>query len=118
MREALYDIYIYGEKGKAAPLIVMNTFQGNGSDVYSALCTMTEKELNLAVISDINWNEEMSPWECAPLYKNDSPYTGGADKNNFGKMPSRVYFFLGDREARTRNALLSTVEDKTGKVYD
>ena len=62
MREALYDIYIYGEKGKAA------------------LCTMTEKELNLAVISDINWNEEMSPWECAPLYKNDSPYTGGADK--------------------------------------
>lgn len=61
MREALYDIYIYGEKGKAAPLIVMNTFQGNGSDVYSALCTMTEKELNLAVISDINWNEEMSP---------------------------------------------------------
>ena len=64
-------IYIYGEKGKAAPLIVMNTFP---------LCTMTEKELNLAVISDINWNEEMSPWECAPLYKNDSPYTGGADK--------------------------------------
>ena len=52
------------------------------------------------------------------MYKNDSPYTGGADKNNFGKMPSRVYFFLGDREARTRNALLSTVEDKTGKVYD
>ena len=43
-------IYIYGEKGKAAPLIVMNTFQGNGSDVYSTLCTMTEKELNLAVI--------------------------------------------------------------------
>ena len=29
-----------------------------------------------------------------------------------------IYFSLGDREARTRNALLSTVEDKTGKVYD
>lgn len=41
-----------------------------------------------------------------------------AEKNNFGKMPSRVYFSLGDREALTRNALLSTVEDKTGKVYD
>jgi hypothetical protein len=33
-------------------------------------------------------------------------------------MSSRVYFSLGDREARTRNALLSTGEDKTGKVYD
>ena len=178
-------IYIHGDREKSAPLIVMNTFQGDGSDVYSALCTITEKELNLAVISDINWNDEMSPWECAPLYKNDSPYTGGADrylekltgsiipaikdelgaepeytaiagyslgglfaiyslyrtdvfsravsasgsmwypsfseyveKNDFCKMPSKVYFSLGDKEARTRNALLSTVEDKTGKVYD
>ena len=178
-------IYIHGDREKSAPLIVMNTFQGDGSDVYSALCTMTEKELNLAVISDINWNDEMSPWECAPLYKNDSPYTGGADsylekltgsiipaikdelgaehlytaiagyslgglfalyslyktdvfsravsasgsmwypsfseyveKNDFCKMPSKVYFSLGDKEARTRNALLSTVEDKTRKIYE
>ena len=178
-------IYIHGGREKSAPLIVMNTFQGDGSDVYSALCTMTEKELNLAVISDINWNDEMSPWECAPLYKNDSPYTGGADsylekltgsiipaikdelgaeplytaiagyslgglfalyslyktdvfsravsasgsmwypsfseyveKNDFCKMPSKVYFSLGDKEARTRNALLSTVEDKTRKIYE
>lgn len=178
-------IYIHGDREKSAPLIVMNTFQGDGSNVYSALCTITEKELNLAVISDINWNDEMSPWECAPLYKNDSPYTGGADrylekltgsiipaikdelgaeplytaiagyslgglfalyslyktdvfsravsasgsmwypsfseyveKNDFCKIPSKVYFSLGDKEARTRNALLSTVEDKTRKIYE
>ncbi|MCR4903818.1 MAG: hypothetical protein K6A23_13235 [Butyrivibrio sp.] len=41
---------------------------------------MTDKKFCLAVISDIDCNDEMSPWECPPLYKNDGPCTGGADK--------------------------------------
>ena len=41
---------------------------------------MTDKKVNLAVISDINWDNEMSPWECPPLSKNDIPCTGGADE--------------------------------------
>ena len=141
----MVDIYIYGEKGKAAPLIVMNTFQGNGSDVYSALCTMTEKELTGSIISAIKAELGAEPEYTAiagyslgglfaiySLYRTDvfsravsasgsmwyPSFLEYAEKNNFGKMPSRVYFPLGDREARTRNALLSTVEDKTGKVYD
>jgi len=73
-------IYIYGEKGKKTPLVITNTFQGNGSSIYNELCSMTDKKVNLAVISDINWDDEMSPWECPPLSKNDSPCTGGADK--------------------------------------
>ncbi|MBO6242370.1 MAG: alpha/beta hydrolase [Butyrivibrio sp.] len=73
-------IYIYGEKGKKVPLVITNTFQGNGSSIYNELCSMTDKKVNLAVISDINWDDEMSPWECPPLSKNDSPCTGGADK--------------------------------------
>ena len=177
-------IYLYGDRDEAAPLVITNTFQGNGSSVYSALHSMTDKKVNLAVISDINWDDEMSPWECPPLSKNDSPCTGGADKyikkltdsiipaikeelaaepeyiaiagyslaglfaiyslyktdifsravsasgsmwfpdfveytnkNDFVRKPDRVYFSLGDKEARTRNSLLSTVEDKTKETY-
>lgn len=73
-------IYIYGEGNAPAPLVITNTFQGDGSSVYSALCSMTDKKVNLAVISDVNWDDEMSPWECPPLNKNVSPCTGGADK--------------------------------------
>lgn len=178
-------IYLYGDRDEAAPLVITNTFQGNGSSVYSALHSMTDKKVNLAVISDINWDDEMSPWECPPLSKNDSPCTGGADKyikkltdsiiptikeglaaepeyiaiagyslaglfaiyslyktdifsravsasgsmwfpdfveytnkNDFVRKPDRVYFSLGDKEARTRNSLLSTVEDKTKETYE
>ena len=178
-------VYLYGDRFEAAPLVITNTFQGNGSSVYSALHSMTDKKVNLAVISDINWDDEMSPWECPPLSKNDSPCTGGADKyikkltdsiipaikkefaaepeyiaiagyslaglfaiyslyktdifsravsasgsmwfpdfveytnkNDFVRKPDRVYFSLGDKEARTRNSLLSTVEDKTKETYE
>lgn len=177
-------VYLYGDRDEAAPLVIINTFQGNGSSTYSALCSMTDKKVNLAVISDINWDDEMSPWECPPLSKNDIPCTGGADKylykltdsiipaikkelgakpeyiaiagyslaglfaiyslyktdifsravsasgsmwfpdfveytskNDFVRRPDRVYFSLGDKEAHTRNALLSTVEDKTNEIY-
>ena len=178
-------VYLYGDRDEAAPLVIINTFQGNGSSIYSALCSMTDKKVNLAVISDINWDNEMSPWECPPLSKNDIPCTGGADeylvnltgtiipaikkelavepeyiaiagyslaglfaiyslyktdifsrvvsasgsmwfpdfveyasKNDFVRKPDRVYFSLGDKEARTRNNLLSTVEDKTKETYE
>ena len=178
-------VYLYGDRDEAAPLVIINTFQGNGSSIYSALCSMTDKKVKLAVISDINWDNEMSPWECPPLSKNDIPCTGGADeylvnltdtiipaikkelavepeyiaiagyslaglfaiyslyktdifsrvvsasgsmwfpdfveyacKNDFVRKPDRVYFSLGDKEARTRNNLLSTVEDKTKETYE
>ena len=73
-------IQIFGEKGGPAPLVIMNTFQKDGSGVYSALRSVTDKEVKLAVIGGINWDDEMSPWECPPLGKNDAPCTGGADK--------------------------------------
>ncbi len=187
MKEMIVEgkyVYLYGDRDEVAPLVIINTFQGNGSSIYSALCSMTDKKVNLAVISDINWDDEMSPWECPPLSKNDSPCTGGADeylvnltgtiitaikkelavepeyiaiagyslaglfaiyslyktdifsrvvsasgsmwfpdfveyasKNDFVRKPDRVYFSLGDKEAHTRNTLLSTVEDKTNEIY-
>lgn len=177
-------IYIHGDQKAPAPLVITNTFQGDEKNVYDLLCAMTDKRVNLAVISDINWDDEMSPWECPPLSKNDSPCTGGADKyihkltggiipaikselfaepdyiaiagyslaglfaiyalynsdifsravsasgsmwfpdfieytrkNKFCKKPDKVYFSLGDKEAHTRHALLSRVEDKTREIY-
>ena len=178
-------IYIYGERQKAASLVIVNTFQGSGSEVYSAIEKMAEKRFTLAVVSDIDWDDEMSPWECPALYKDDTHFSGGADiyldkltksiipaitgelgaepekiiiagyslaglfaiyslyrtglfsaavsasgsmwfpgfmeftdNNNFIKRPEKVYFSLGDREAKTKNLLLSTVESITAQIYE
>ncbi len=74
------EIYIYGEQQKSVPLVIVNTFDGDGSDIYAAIKTMTDKNFCMAVISNINWDDEMSPWESPALSKNDNPCTGGADK--------------------------------------
>ncbi|MBR1669638.1 MAG: alpha/beta hydrolase [Butyrivibrio sp.] len=178
-------IYIYGERDGAAPLVVTNIFEGDGSSIYSELLKLTDKKVTLACIGDINWDDEMSPWECPPLGKNEAPCTGGADRylekmagsiipaiknelpaepeyisiagyslaglfaiyslyktdifsravsasgsmwfpefaryareNVFCRKPERVYFSLGDKEARTRHPLLQTVEDRTREIHE
>lgn len=178
-------IYLYGEKEVDAPLVIVNTFEGTGNDVYMALEEIINLPVCLAVISDINWDDEMSPWESEALSKHDSPCTGGADKylqsltkdiipaiknelgyepkqtiiagyslaglfaiyslyntdlftsavsasgsmwfpdfvdftkkNVFRKTPKKVYFSLGDKEAKTRHPLLSTVENKTLELFE
>ena len=177
-------VYIYGEKEALAPLVTVNTFEGAGHGVYSFLADLTDKKFALAVVSDVNWDAEMSPWKCAPVNKNEEPCTGGADKyidtltnkiipdikkdlsyepkeiiiagyslaglfslyclyktdvfdsavsasgslwfpdfssfcrkSDFCKTPKKVYFSLGDKEAQTKNPLLSTVYDKTSEIY-
>ncbi|MCR5626317.1 MAG: alpha/beta hydrolase [Lachnospiraceae bacterium] len=179
------NIYIYGEKEIPYSLVIINTFQGDGSEIFNALKSLTDKDFCLAVVSDIDWNDEMAPWECPPLYKDDVPCTGGADKyldklikdivpsvkgelvnapekiiiagyslaglfavyslyktdlfcsavsasgslwfpdfmeytdnNSFIKRPEKVYFSLGDKEAKTKNQLLSTVENRTTEIYE
>lgn len=73
-------IYLYGEKKDSEALVIVNTFHGDGNELYTALKSMTDKKVCLAVISDIDWNKEMSPWACPSLGRNDEPCTGGADE--------------------------------------
>ena len=92
-------VYIYGEKEALAPLVTVNTFEGDGHGVYSFLADLTDKKFALAVVSDVNWDVEMSPWECAPVNKNGEPCTGGADKYiklNASEYPAAIFLNIGD----------------------
>ena len=178
-------IYIYGKENTKAPLVIVNTFQGDGHEVYEAMQQIKSIPITLAVISDIDWNDEMTPGKCPPLYKGDSPCTGGADgyirkledkivpailaelngqpsfvaiagyslgglfalyslyktdifsravsasgsmwfpgflefaeKNEMVIKPDRVYLSLGDKEAKTRNTVLRTVEENTQEIFE
>ena len=178
-------IYLYGKENAGDPLVIVNTFQGDGHELYDILQQLGARALGLAVVSDIDWNDEMTPWECPPMFKGDSPCTGGADgyirkleekivpaildemaakpeyiaiagyslggvfaiyslyktdifsrvvsasgsmwfpgfldfvrKNEMLVKPERVYFSLGDKEAKTRNQMLRTVEDNTKEICE
>ena len=174
------EITLYKSTDKNAPLIVFNTFEGDGEDVYQALQNMGCTFLNLLVVGNIDWNHDMSPWYMPSIYSKEKSFSGGADeylrllideilskakeliegvpkftgiagyslaglfavyatyktdvfdrvasmsgslwfsdfieyckRNDCRKLPDKIYFSLGDKEANTRNPVLKTVQDKT-----
>ena len=174
------EIALYKSTDKNAPLIVFNTFEGDGEDVYKELQNMGCTSINLLVVGNIDWNHDMSPWYMPSIYSKEKSFSGGADeymkllideilpkakeliegvpkftgiagyslaglfavyamyktdvfdrvasmsgslwfydfidyckRNDCRKLPDKIYFSLGDKEANTRNPVLKTVQDKT-----
>ena len=173
-------ITLYKSTDKNAPLIVFNTFEGDGEGVYKELQNMGCSFINLLVVGNIDWNHDMSPWYMPSIYSKEKSFSGGADeylkllieeilpktkeliegepkftgiagyslaglfavyamyktdvfdrvasmsgslwfsnfieyckRNEYKRLPDKIYVSLGDKEANTRNPLLKTVQDKT-----
>lgn len=60
------------------PLIVLNTFTGDGSSVMKEIRKLSSKDFSLLAVGGLKWYHDMTPWECAPVSENDTPFTGGA----------------------------------------
>lgn len=179
------EITLYKSTDKNAPLIVFNTFEGDGEGVYKELQNMGCTFLNLLVVGNIDWNHDMSPWYMPSIYSKEKSFSGGADEylrllideilpkameliegepkftgiagyslaglfaiyamykidvfdrvssmsgslwfsdfieyckgNEYKRLPDKIYFSLGDKEANTRNPLLKTVQDKTIELLE
>jgi len=63
-----------------APLIVLNTFGDEGEAVYAAVRSLTKKDFSMLVVSGMDWNRDLSPWEAKAVFKNDAPFGGKADE--------------------------------------
>ena len=174
------EITIYPAQTDNSPLVILHIFSDEGQQVYDALKKLTTVDFSLVTIGNLDWDKDMSPWAIPPIYKNDTPCSGGADEylhlllndilpqvlqslssapkyvalagyslaglfslyavyhtNIFSRimsasgsfwfpdfkeyaqshnpqiMPEKVYFSLGDKEAKTRNTILQTVEENT-----
>lgn len=77
------------------PVVVLNTFEHEGEDVWKECKKIMAKDFILVAISNLNWNDEMTPWKCLPIYKGDNECKGEADN------------YLTDLE----NIILPKVED-------
>lgn len=174
---------LYRSEGQDAPLVVLNSFTGDGKSVVDELKKLGAGDLNLLSIGNLKWEHDMSPWYCPPLSLQDMPFTGGADEylklllseilpaamekvdgkpvhrsiagyslaglfalyamyrcdafdrvasmsgslwfpdfkeycmeHEMKQMPDKVYLSLGDREAKTGNELLKTVQENTEAI--
>lgn len=61
------------------PLIYLNEFSGDGRAVWEACRHLGCPPFALAVISGLDWNRELSPWECDGTVRDAEPFAGGAD---------------------------------------
>ncbi len=73
-------INIYTSDIPNKPIIYLNTFSDNGEQIYNILRNKSCLDFNLAIISGINWNHDMAPWDIPPISKDDTPCTGGAEE--------------------------------------
>ncbi len=62
------------------PIVYLHTFGRQGNSVNKALRKMSSHDCNLVAISGLDWNQDMTPWDCPPINRFDSPCTGGADE--------------------------------------
>ena len=73
------EVTLYPADTENAPLIILNTYTGDGGSVYEAMQEIECPECNLAVVGNLKWDHDMTPWYAPPLSAEDTPCTGGAD---------------------------------------
>ena len=166
------------------PVVYLNTFQEEGETVFRALREACCPPLSLVAISGLDWNHDMTPWEIPPIFKGDTPCSGGADgylkilteqivpfaeqeigsvswrgiagyslaglfalyslyrtdifaraasvsgslwypqfsdyalSHQMKRVPDRLYLSLGDKESKTRNPYLKTVQKNTEELAE
>lgn len=166
-----------------SPVIYLNTFHDESQKVYETAQATGCPPFTLVAISNLDWNQDMAPWDSPAAFKKGEPFTGGAgdylrllveeiipraEKELVGppawrgiagyslaglfalytiyqtdvfsrvgcmsgslwfpgfkeyifshepkRWPDCIYFSLGDKEAKTRNPVLKTVQENTEEI--
>ena len=61
------------------PVIYLNTFSGEGREVFEAAQAAGCPPFTLVAISNLDWNHDMAPWDSPAAFKGGEAFTGGAD---------------------------------------
>ena len=79
-QEMKTELYIDNDAKEELPLIVLNTFEEAGQRTFDLLKERGQKDFLLLCISDLNWNDDLSPWYLDPIFKKEPPFAGKADQ--------------------------------------
>ena len=72
------NIYKFHEKN--APVVYVSSFEENGAGLLEDCRKLWIRPFNLVTISDIAWDEEMSPWPSEPVVTKNDKFAGRADE--------------------------------------
>ncbi len=72
-------IDLFGIENEGSPLVILNTYSREGQAVYKEAASLGALPFTLAAISNLAWDDDMTPWAIPPLSKKDTPCSGKAD---------------------------------------
>lgn len=72
-------VELFPPKEAGAPLVVVNTLEGEGKALHGAVREMTGADFALAAVGSIDWEEDLTPWPAPSLEKGHPLRGGGAD---------------------------------------
>ena len=75
----MVDIYL-SSKNDNLPVIVLNSYLRDGEKIYDECLKDNISDFVLVCISNLDWNNDLTPWKSFPLFKEDSEYLGNGDR--------------------------------------
>lgn len=73
-------VRVYGCGEKGAPTVYASMYMEAGAPVLEACGRMGCRQFNLVTLSDLHWDEDLSPWAHEPLVSSDDHFTGGSEE--------------------------------------
>ncbi len=75
------EITIWSNSIDRVPIVYIHIVKGNGKGIWDACQKLNCMPLTLVTIGNLNWDDDMSPWEISPIYDGDNPCKGLAKKH-------------------------------------
>ena len=69
------SIQVFPSGNRTAPLVVINASGNEGEEIHKAIGS----DVSLAVVTNIKWNDDLTPWAADAVFRNGSPFGGKAD---------------------------------------
>lgn len=76
--EAQKQTTVHSEHAEGTPVIYLPVVMGDGSEVYDRCQELDCPPFTLVAIGGLNWNRELSPWECDGTVRDAEPFGGQA----------------------------------------
>ncbi len=75
----IIDIYFNENHKENVPVVILNTYGNEGKEVFDRCNKLQCKEFILVAISNLDWDNDMTPWFAPKLNKYDKECLGKAD---------------------------------------
>lgn len=79
VEEKEIELFYPNTKEKELPVVILHTYGKEGKKVWEECQKLKTKDFILVGISNIDWNNEMTPWREENIIKNDPDFAGKAD---------------------------------------